>query len=285
MQRLSSSLSIFTDGSKIANLASCVFYVPVLKYSKAYRLSDNTSIYMAEMVAILESLQFVLTKPPMSVVIYSDSLSSVNSKDSGEGSTPIHQEIRYCLYQLWCLGVPVTICWIPSHVGILGNEVADRLAKEALLSRLTSFPILKTVNELNSVLQCDMITQWQAQWECSKKARFYFKIQPTVSENVKYTDKNKMKQTSITRLRFGKCLLADVLHLLGRQQNDRCEYCHAREDVHHFLMDCMRYTDSQVERNDSMLESGVTPSIEEILGNPRWYEILWNYILKSERSL
>ena len=240
---------------------------------------------MAEMVAILESLQFVLIKPPLSVAIFSDSLSSVSSIDSGDDMTPIHQEIRYCLYQLWCLGVPVTICWIPSHVGILGNEVADRLAKEALLRRQISFPIFKNVNEIYSILKCDMISQWQRQWETCKKARFYFKIQPIVSEQVKYTDKNKMKQTSITRLRFGKCLLANVLHDIGQKNDDQCEYCHVREDVQHFLMDCMRYTDHQVERNDIMLMAEVVPSLEEILQNPKWYDILWKYILQSGRSL
>ena len=93
-----------------------------------------------------------------------------------------------------------------------------------------------------------------------------------------------MKQTSITRLRFGKCLLANVLHAIGLKNDDQCEYCHVR-DVQHFLMDCTRYTDHQVERNDIMLMAEVIPSLGEIPRNQKWYDILWNYILQSGRSL
>ena len=30
------------------------------------------------------------------------------------------------------LGIYVTFCWVPAHVGLEGNETADRMAKRAL---------------------------------------------------------------------------------------------------------------------------------------------------------
>ena len=50
------------------------------------------------------------------------------------------------------------------------------------------------------------------------KDRFFYAIKPTVLFQVKYTDKNRRKQTAISRLRFGKCLLNDVLDLFGMNQ-------------------------------------------------------------------
>ena len=80
----------------------------------------------------------------------------------------------------------------------------------------------------------------------NKKGRFYHKIQQTVSLSVKYSDTNREKQTAITCLRFGKSLLGDVLDMLGHQNDNLCEYCHKKEDVNHFLIECRKYQDLHV---------------------------------------
>ena len=101
------------------------------------------------MVAILETLRFLLLKPPISCVMFSESLSCIQTLESGTVTSQIQQEIRYCLYQLWCIGVPDVISWVPSHVGILGNEMADKLAKQALLYSSVDYPIKKDVSEIS----------------------------------------------------------------------------------------------------------------------------------------
>ena len=285
MANWSTSLHIYTDGSKCNIKCACAFYVPSIKFSKMIRLPDNTSIFIAEMVAILEALQFILLKPPISCVIFSDSLSSIQSLDSGTETSAIHQEIRYCIYQLWCQGVPVTISWIPSHVGVQGNEVVDKLAKKALSHDYIDYPILKDISELNKTLENNLIKQWQALWEANTKGRFYYKIQPSVSNVVKFSDPNKTKQTAITRLRFGKCLLGDVLFMLGKRNDNLCEYCHTKEDVRHFLIDCAEYQELHIQINDKVLMAGKIPSVETLLGDSRWYNDVWNFVLESHKSL
>ena len=283
MQKYNQSLHIYTDGSKCDNKTACAFYVPCLKFSKQIRLPDNTSIFVAEMIAILESLQFLLEKPPISCVIFSDSLSSIQSLESGSKTSALHQEIQYCIYQLWCQGVYISISWIPSHVGIRGNEYVDGLAKEALFHEIIDNPVLKDISDIYKKLEKDMVEEWQSMWDACKKGRFYHKVQPTVSLSVKYSDLNREKQTAITRLRFGKSLLGDVLHMIGQRDNDLCEFCNMKEDVQHFLRDCGMFEDQLVELNDKMLASDVVPSLETILGCPRWYNDLWIYICQTGR--
>ena len=36
----------------------------------------------------------------------------------------------------------IVLCWIPSHIGIQGNEMVDKQAKTSLSSEPTSFKIL-----------------------------------------------------------------------------------------------------------------------------------------------
>lgn len=40
--------------------------------------------------------------------------------------------IRSLLYRAFLLGLNVDVVWIPAHVGIVGNETVDRLAKLAI---------------------------------------------------------------------------------------------------------------------------------------------------------
>ena len=173
----------------------------------------------------MESLQFLLSKPPIGSVIFSDSLSAIESIASDSDTSAIHQEIKYCIYQLWCQGVQIVLCWIPSHVGIGGNEMADKLAKGALLHQFVDYPKSLDVSDLNILLENNLLKEWQSKWDSSSKGRFYYKLQPKVSFDVKYSDRFKAKQTCITRLRFGKCLIGDVLYKLGKRDNDLYENC------------------------------------------------------------
>ena len=176
--------------------SSCAFYVPTLRYSKVLRLPDNTKIFTAEMVAILEALKFVLSKPPMSAVIYSDSLSVVQALESGDGTDGLHQEIKYCLFKLYCQGVHISISWIPSHVGIRGNERVDTLAKNGLSMDDIIYHIPPDVSDLDGIVKNMILAEWQAQWDSSCKGRFYYVLESKVSELVKYSDPCRYRPVS-----------------------------------------------------------------------------------------
>ena len=285
MEKYTTYLKIYTDGSKMGTKSSCAFYVPTLRYSKVLRLPDNTKIFTAEMVAILEALKFVLSKPPMSAVIYSDSLSVVQALESGDGTDGLHQEIKYCLFKLYCQGVHISISWIPSHVGIRGNERVDTLAKNGLSMDDINYHIPPDVSDLDGIVKNMILAEWQAQWDSSCKGRFYYVLESKVSELVKYSDPCRYKQTCITRLRFNKALLGDFQFLMKKRANNRCEFCHTKENVSHFLLECSKYQDLQVERNDILTLQGIPTSLESLLGNKNCFEVLWIYILKSQKIL
>ena len=285
MSKYYTQLHVFTDGSKMDHRTACAFYIPYIKHHRLIRLPDNTNIFTAEMAAILEALQFILSKPPMAAVIFTDSLSAVQALEIGEGKNALHLEIKYCLYQLSCQGVQVTISWIPSHVGIRGNERVDDLAKEALLLSHVNFPIAPDISDLDVILREQIKREWQTQWDMSLKGRFYYALEPKVSETVKYSDPCKAKQTCISRLRFNKCLLGDTEYMLNKRDSPLCKACKVKEDVSHFLLDCIEYTDLQVTRNDHLIMIGLIPTIQSLLGNDNSYGPLWSYICESNKVL
>ena len=285
MSAWSASLHIYTDGSKCGDRTACAFHIPAIKFSKKIRLPDFTTVYMAEMVAILEALQFLLAKPPLSSVIFTDSLSSIQTLECESETSPVSQEIKYCMYQLWCQGVPITISWVPSHVGIIGNEMADKLAKEALSKEHVDLNVLPVYSDLYRVVEENILGEWQCAWNSSSKGRFYHKIQPKVSFQVKFSDNYREKQTTLTRLRFGKGLLNDVLHLMKKCDSELCDFCQIKENVSHFLLDCTEYNDMQVALFDKVLTAGEQPSIETLLGEKRWYDDVFDYVIKTGKKV
>ena len=116
MIQWSQHLQIFTDGSKYNNTTACGFYIPALKYGKSIRLSDFSSVFNAELVAILKSLQFFEDRPPFQMAIFLDSLSSLQAIEGGSSSSDLVKEIQYQLYMFDSQGINVSFIWLLTEV-------------------------------------------------------------------------------------------------------------------------------------------------------------------------
>jgi len=86
-------------------------------------------------------------------VVFSDSLSRLQAIESCKVENPLILKILKDYNQLINSGKSITSCWIPSHVGIRGNEDADIDAKAGLDVAITNirFPVsdlLTCVNQL-----------------------------------------------------------------------------------------------------------------------------------------
>ena len=80
-------LQIYTDGSKdsAANTAGCAFTIPKLyKSHTEIKITPLLTVYTSELIAILKALQWILENKPEKVVILTDSLSAIQSLESGK---------------------------------------------------------------------------------------------------------------------------------------------------------------------------------------------------------
>ena len=112
------------------------------------------------------------------------------------------QEIKYQLYLYQSHGFHVSCAWIPSHVGICGNEVVDRLAKDALQHERVSFLVVPGFWDLFHVVEEVFLVKWQTRWREEAKGRYLYKFQLRVSLKVLFSGKDRAKQMAITRLRL-----------------------------------------------------------------------------------
>ena len=99
--------------------------------SAPFSLPSNSSVFTSELVAISKALCYAEVGSEALHLILTDSLSSLLALRSFYPSHPILQDISARLSAMDQTGKSVQFCWIPSHVGITGNERADAAARRA----------------------------------------------------------------------------------------------------------------------------------------------------------
>jgi len=237
-------IPVYTDGSKIENIVSAAFCIPSIQFQNIFRLANDSSIYSAELTAINEAIKWIIENENENTnkyIIFTDSLSVATSiKENKSCSRPnlfleFIDNINKIKYGI------VLIAWIPSHIGLSGNEMADRLAKKGLeLCEINSTNYLELM-EINSLIKNYVINKWQTEYTLEPKGRFYKSIQPLVSTDIKFMDCLRKREVQITRLRMGHILTNSWLKTIGRSQTDLCSECQVPETIDHILTACKKH--------------------------------------------
>jgi hypothetical protein len=102
------------------------------------------------------------------------SLIAIRSRRTTIKTHPWVYDSKQIYWDLQQLNYDVKLMWIPSHVGILDNEVADELAKQAVESGTVHGQMTVSNNHMILSRQT-MVKQWKL------VGRFAHSIQPVVS--------------------------------------------------------------------------------------------------------
>jgi len=237
------ALHIYTDASVHKNgQTGAAFHIPAYKINAEMRLSDHAAILTAELTAIKAALQFMTTVDisNKAAVILTDSLSAARAIAESVNSIYLTTEISIMnlATELAKRHIDISIMWIPSHTGLQGNETADRLAQNAAKKQTVDIETPATRREILDKIISHIDTEWQTAYNRSTTGHFYKLLEPTVSRRVKFTNTNRNKETTITRLKLGKCCLNSYLHRINRHPTGLCQHCNIPETVEHFLLHC-----------------------------------------------
>jgi len=277
-----SSLQVYTDASKTTGLTSAAFFIPELGVKSAVILPNDLSIFSAELIAIKISLRWVLEfsrqcNMMKDIALFSDSLSSLTAVKAGN-SLRISNTINEIYDIVDSLDVNTTMIWIPSHLGLEGNEIADQLARCAAEN---NSPVVDTplgLKEFFTKIQNYAITKWQSIWCNSGTGKFYREIEPYVSLSIKYENKIRRKETTVTRLRLGTCLINDYLKKINAVSSDKCCKCYSSvETVSHFLLGCPNSPLCE-KVLDACNRLNVIPEIKYILTNNYIIDVIYKNI-------
>ena len=158
----------------------------------------KSSILTAEVCAIDLALNISRDKHNK-FIIFSYSLSVLTSLRNKKLENPLIVKLLSRLNSMSSHKERI-MCWIPSHIGVSGNERADSAAKSALdLSpEIISIPWTDWKPTIGEFLH----TKWQQWWNNNIHNKL-FQIQPTLGEWWPAFRKSRREQVIISRLRIG----------------------------------------------------------------------------------
>lgn len=288
--KYSNFIHIFTDGSKLqSGQVSSAIYAP-LRFEHAVRLPDGASILTAELHALRMALLNVPTETPSGkqIAILSDSLGALQTlmRRGHRFNDPLIIDIKNKIHLLISAGILIVLIWIPAHTGIPGNEHVDALAKQALSHTHVEINMDPNQSDYNKAIDEYIINQWQLQWDGDVAGRHYHTIQPSVSRRSKYAHPGgRGRETLISRMRLGKCLLNTTKHLLGIHETGQCDSCGVQESIEHYLMHCTGSTDLHSALGDACTTNNLIFSLQSILNSTACHALIYHHVLTSKRKL
>jgi ribonuclease HI len=234
-------IQIYTDGSKTADgKTAAAYYIPNHNVQFKARLTDNITIFAAELMAIQLALLWVintLKDNDCEIILLTDSMSCLEALSSEESkSRPSLLIDTIDIYNQ--ISSKITFAWIPSHIGIPGNEVADQLAVRATTHCTVDIVTPMELSEHYKSVHTYIHKQWQMRWANCPTGNVYKLLFPNVSNKPNYVCPNRRKEVTVTRFRLGKCRLNAYLYKIGLHPNGNCDTCFVPETIEHFLLKC-----------------------------------------------
>ena len=155
--------------------------------------------------------------------------------------------------------VGIVLQWIPSHKGIIGNNVADQVAKNACsYESLTTIPYeykdsLNLVNESLSKVR-------QHYWDQVKTNLHLFKAVPNIKQYQWISLNNRANDVLLARLRNGCADLNEFLYNIKKRDDPFCNHCvGVNETVEHFVLHCKNYEHQRLNLYNRLNSLNINP--------------------------
>ena len=126
----------------------------------------------------------------------------------------------------------VIFCWLPSHMGISGNERADSAAKAALQKDVFNCLISYTDTY-------QYISQYVREWDTAVNNKLHA-TKPLIGEQTSAYRSVRRDEVVLSRLRLGHSYLTHS-YLLKGEPPPECVTCSCHLTISHILVDCIEY--------------------------------------------
>lgn len=189
---------------------------------------ETHTVYAAELEGIRLALQLFLRgdgqrntgQTPRTTTIFTDNQAAIRACAHPQRSSGQHtvREISCLVEALRGIGCHVRIRWIPGHVGVAGNERADRLANDAANVPTTASPSMVLLSGCRMKLRRIAFEHWTQEWvdgEHGAYARLLFPV-PTKDIFELHETLPRAASSALIQMQTGKIGLPGYLNTISR---------------------------------------------------------------------
>jgi len=236
------STYIYTDGSKSDD---GVGFSVLIDNNQPIRskLPHVSSIFTAELMAILVALYNIAGYNNNSFSIFTDSQSAISAIEKIKQQHPIVTEVQQWIIRLHTIHKTVKICWVPSHVEVAGNERADREARNAVTQHAPVVIDHLPHRDYHGIIKCGITRNWNNEWRLTENNKLR-KIKDHVYQWQSSNCENRRMERCLMRLRIGHTHLTHQ-YLMENTYEPYCEDCLVPLTVRHVIAECPNYRDER----------------------------------------
>jgi hypothetical protein len=132
--------------------------------------------------------------------------------------------------------------WIPSHVGLVGNELVDEQVRQAALQG-SIFDGPSSSSDFQSLARLASMKAWQAKWYSAVTGRLVHSIFPDVTLRPWFEGQKEERSfvCTVSRVLSGHCSVRSHLGKLRIVEDLMCVCAGDYETVNHLIWHCERF--------------------------------------------
>ncbi|KAK2167197.1 hypothetical protein LSH36_31g03008 [Paralvinella palmiformis] len=227
------------------------------------RLPDVASIYTA--------VHHRIGSTGDKLIICVDSVSCLQTIENLDIENPLVLSILELHSTFKTLQKDVVFCWVPSHVGIRDNELADKAAKTALKGRKINIPLPFT--DFLSIIKQYVRKQWSDFWSLQSEKKVHA-VQPALGCSVWSCRERCPEEIVLCRLWIGNSFLTHR-YLLAGEDPPGCISCQERLTM--MMIDVLRplLCTSHIEEKSFCKPNQISVTVVRIPGDEKIKESIW----------
>ncbi|UYV63535.1 hypothetical protein LAZ67_2004564 [Cordylochernes scorpioides] len=228
------TIQIYTDGSLVENGSSgsgVLILKDSMEIKRRIKNPKNLSVFRSELTAILQALKLVEKNETNNIIIYTDSKVAIFAiKNCYYSQDRLLKNIAAEINKL-NKNTKIGLQWIPSHVGVPGNEEADRLAKEGAAGHPDG------VNSETYLSARDHINKLKLQLIRNHRDSFHHSWYQVENPKKQTLQLNRRESTQLARWKSGH--LRPLVYKERAKSFPMCTRCKTEEATPQHLLNCI----------------------------------------------